>query len=359
MYYKNPFFTFPGRLLFESLLLDFILAFTFFTSVCYAVLSKRFDHQRSAVGMSASIGAALSVGIIWWENRSGITIRSLGPIALVFAMILIAIIIYRAIKQTAGSWSGGGLAIGLFILFILLAGLDLPIDPEVINSLMVSALVIGFIAMLLHHKSSSHNYPFLHSVQPQISEIKDDQASMYRNRCLSNKITKGLKMLKNETDLLKDKPQYTDHIVYEIKRLLPEEGWLTQRMANLRKKAHQIKNGHVARLEETKDIARKLPLPAKKKLSKDIVNSYNNIIDIDKRIERLDAMIAHNESRIKELTKQAQQYAMNYDYKKLTEIVEQAEKLQEHNSKIFKIIDRTENKLSQIAQKVVNETKQE
>ena len=109
MYYKNPFFTFPGRLLFESLLLDFILAFTFFTSVCYAVLSKRFDHQRSAVGMSASIGAALSVGIIWWENRSGITIRNLGPIALVFAMILIATVIYKAIKQTAGSWSGGGL----------------------------------------------------------------------------------------------------------------------------------------------------------------------------------------------------------------------------------------------------------
>jgi len=357
MYYKNPFFTFPGRLLFESLMLDFILAFTFFTSMCYAVLSKRFNHQRAAIGMSASIGAALSVGLIWWENRNGLSIRNLGPIALVFAMMLIAIIIYKAIKQAAGSFSGGGLALGLFTMFIILSGLDLPIDSEVINSLMVTALVVGFIALLLHHKTGSHNYPFLHSVQPKLSEIKDEQSKMYRNRSVSNQISKGLRKLRKDTDLIKERPQNINNTVAQIKRLLPAEGWLTQRMANLRKKAHQIRNGHVARLDETKDLTRKLPLPVKKRLSKDIVNRYNKIIDVDKRIERLDAMAAKNEKRIKDLTQQAEQYALNYNYKGLTDIIEQAEKLQAHNTEIFKTIDRTERKLSAIAQKVINETK--
>ena len=357
MYYKNPFFTFPVRLLFESLMLDFILALTFFTSVCYAVLGKRFNHQRAAIGMSASIGAALSVGLIWWENRNGLSIRNLGPVALVLAMILIAIIIYKAIKQAAGSFSGGGLAVGLFILFIMLAGLDLPVDSEVVNSLMVTALVVGFIALLLHHKTGGHNYPFLHSVQPRLSEIKDERAGMHRNRSISNQISKGFRKLRKDTDLIKERPQNINNTVAQIKRLLPAEGWLTQRMAALRKKAHQIRNGHVARLDETKDLTRKLPLPLKKKLSKDIVNRYNKIIDVDKRIERLDAMAVHNEKKIRELTQQAEQFALNYDYKGLTEIIERAKKLQDHNTKLFKTIDRMEQKLSAIAQKVINETK--
>jgi len=51
--------------LFETTLADFVLAFTFFTAVCYAVLSKRFGMQRPAVAMSVTIGLAFSVGFIW------------------------------------------------------------------------------------------------------------------------------------------------------------------------------------------------------------------------------------------------------------------------------------------------------
>ena len=357
MYYKNPFFTFPGRLLFESYILDFVLAFTFFTSVCYAVLGKRFDHQRSAVGMSASIGAALSVGLVWWENRRGLSIRDLGPAAVVFAMVIIAIVIYKAIKQAAGSWAGGGLALGLFILFAMIMGLDVPVDPELISGLMVIALVVGFLAMLLHSHPGSHNYPFLHSIQPQISEIKDDQARIYRNRSLSKKLFKGLRNLRKDADLIKRNPEHINDTVLQIRRLLPAEGWLTERVANLRKKAHAMKNGHLVRMEETKRRTQNLPTPLKKKISTEIINRYQSLIDYDKRIERLDAMVAHNEKRIRELTQQAEQCALRYDYKGLTDILTQAEKLQAHNSKIFTIIDRTEEKLAAIAKKVINETK--
>ena len=53
--------------LFESALPDFVLAFAFFTSLVYAVLGKRFEHQRSAAMMSAAIGFTLSIGLVWWE----------------------------------------------------------------------------------------------------------------------------------------------------------------------------------------------------------------------------------------------------------------------------------------------------
>ena len=51
-------FAFPLDI-FNTVLPDFILAFTFFTAVIYAVLSRRFGQQRPAVAMSAALGMAL------------------------------------------------------------------------------------------------------------------------------------------------------------------------------------------------------------------------------------------------------------------------------------------------------------
>jgi len=66
----------------ESLLPDFVLAFAFFTSLTYAVLGKRFEQQRPAIAMSAAIGFALSIGLVWWEQSNGFSIKDLGPIAI-------------------------------------------------------------------------------------------------------------------------------------------------------------------------------------------------------------------------------------------------------------------------------------
>lgn len=354
----NQFPRLTVRLLLESLLLDLVLAFTFFTSVCYAVLSKRFNHQRSAAGMSAAIGAAMSFGLIWWEDKNDLSIRNLGPVAVVFAMIVITIVIYKAIKQSTGSFSGGGLAIGLFILFIITAGFDLPVEPDVIVSIMILTLLTGLIAMALHHRPAGRNYPFLNSVRPQIADIKDDQTRMYRNRSISDKISKQLRNLRKDSDLIKDRPEHINDTVVQIKRLLPEEGWLTRRMSDLRTRAHHMKNGHIAKMQETRNITKDLPTQLKKQISTEIIDRYNKIVDFDKRIERLDAITTANEKKIKQLTIQAEKYALEYNFKGLTDIIEKAQKLQDHNSRIFKIIEKTENKLSNLAQKVIDETKQ-
>ena len=75
-------------------------------------------------------------------------------------------------------------------------------------------------------------------------------------------------------------------------------------------------------------------------------------------MERLDKAVAEYETRIRQLTYQAEQYAANYNYQKMHDCLKAAEKLQRHNSKLLKIIERTEAKLSSVAQQVAKEAKE-
>jgi hypothetical protein len=96
----------------ESLVPDFILSFAFFTSLVYAVLGKRFDHQKPAIAMSVSIGFALSIGLVWWEQANGLSIKNLGPIAIGFAILVLSFVMYQSIKKVGGIWAGAGITIG-------------------------------------------------------------------------------------------------------------------------------------------------------------------------------------------------------------------------------------------------------
>ena len=63
--------------LFETLLPDFVLGFAFFTALVYAVLARRFHHQRAAITVSAAMGLALAIGLVWWEQRVGLSVIDL------------------------------------------------------------------------------------------------------------------------------------------------------------------------------------------------------------------------------------------------------------------------------------------
>jgi len=339
----------------ESLLPDFILAFAFFTSICFAVLGKQFEHRRSAIAMSASIGFALSIGLVWWEQANDLSIRNLGPIAIGFAIIILAFVMYQSIRHIGGSWAGAGITLGASILIAKIIGLNIPIDKQVIQSVTTAALVIGTFAFLMHtapHRMSlpSANFP--------VPERKPDMARLFRNRHLSDDLSKKLKRTRKKAMSLNEHPEDAGNVLLQLKRMLPAEGYLTERMAQLRAKAHQIRNGHIARLAETRSIFAKMPTPAKKKASQELSARYNQLIGIDTRLERLDCSVAENEKRIKELTTQAQRYTAQYDHQKLVSCIKQAEKLQKHNTHLFKIIERTEKNLTQIAKKISREVKQ-
>ena len=339
----------------ESLLPDFVLAFAFFTSLVYAVLGKRFDHQRPAVVMSVSIGFALSIGLVWWEQANDLSIKNLGPIAIGFAILVLAVVMYQSIRHVGGGWAGAGITIGASILISRMFGLKMPVDSQIVQTITVVALIIGLVAFL--SKTGSHSIRFS-KVSTNLPDVRHDMSDLYRDRHLSNRLSKKMKKLRRETGTLNEHPEDAGNVLAQLKKMLPAEGYLTERMAQLRAKAHRIRNGHIARLEETRNVFSKLPVSKKKKASAELAARYNQLVGIDTRLERLDKAVAENERRIRELTSMAQQYTARYDYQKLTATLKAAEKLQQHNSKLFKIIDRTEGKLTAVAKKIAKETKE-
>ena len=101
-----------------------------------------------------------------------------------------------------------------------------------------------------------------------------------------------------------------------------------------------------------------MPNSAKKKAAAELAARYNQMVGIDGRLERLDHAVAENEKRIRELTAGAQEYTAKHDHQQLYHTLKAAEKLQHHNSKLFKIIERTEHRLSAIAKAVAKEVKE-
>ena len=181
---------------------------------------------------------------------------------------------------------------------------------------------------------------------------------LFRERHLSHAIERRLNGIKKQSETLRDRPDRAGSIAQQIRKMLPAEGYLIERMARLRAKAHQIRNGHIARLEETRHVFARLPTPAKKKAAAELAAGYNQIIGIDTRLERLDKAVAENERRIRELTQKAQERATQYDHKGLVDCLKHAEKLQKHNSRLFKIIARTEAKLTSLAKQVAARARQ-
>ena len=342
----------------ESLLPDFVLAFAFFTSVVYAVLGKRFDQQRPAIAMSVSIGFALSIGLVWWEQENGFSIKDLGPIAIGFAILVLAFVMYHSIHRVGGGWAGAGITIGASILISQMLGMKVSVDPQIIQTITAVALIVGLIAFLSKTRNRSIRFPHVRANSSDASNVRHDMSNLYRDKNLSNKLSKKMKKLRKETGTLNEHPQDAGNVSVQLKKMLPAEGYLTERMAQLRAKAHRLRNGHIARLEETRQVFAKLPTSAKKKASAELAARYNQLVGIDTRLERLDKAVAENEHRIRELTEQAQQYTANYDYQKLTDCLKAAEKLQGHNSRLFKIIKRTEGQLTTIAKKIAKETKE-
>lgn len=343
--------------LFETALADFVLAFTFFTALCYAVLSKRFGTQRPAAAMSGTIGFALSVGLIWWERATGFSIKDLGPIAIGFAIIAVAFVMYQAIRQIGGSWAGAAITLGVSIIIARLLELNIPIDPEIIQVITMVTLIVGILALVSYTRGHS-GYP--QRVHVPMPEVRHDMTDLYRGRQLSDRLTKTMKKLRRQADTRTEgpAPAGTPDVLVQLRRMLPAEGYLTERMAQLRAKAHRVRNGHIARLEETRHVFAKLPTSAKKKASGELVAGYGHIVGIDTRLERLDKAVAENEVRIRDLTKRAQEYAARYDHKRLSECLKAAEKLQHHNSRLFKVIERTEGKLAAVARKVAQQSKE-
>jgi len=262
---------------------------------------------------------------------------------------------YHAIGKVGGSWAGAGIALGASILIAKVLELNIPLAREVIQTVMIVALIVGILSFLSYRH---YNYPKLQYSRPFVKDIRHDMSDLYRDKRLSSRLSKKMKDIRQRTETLDEHPEESGEILQQLRKILPAEGWLTQRMAQLRAKAHRIRNGHIARLQETRHLVANLPTSAKKKVSTELADRYRHIIGIDTRLQRLDRAVAENERRIYQLTREAQKYTAQPNPQKLHETIKAAEKLQRHNSRLFKIIVRTEGKLTRAAMRVVDKTRE-
>jgi len=344
--------------LLESLIPDFIIAFAFFTALAYAILGKRFGQQRPAIVMSAAVGFALATGLVWWERQQGLSIKDLGPLAVGFAIILMAMLMFQAIRQTGGTWAGAGIASGASILIASALGMGWA-GWSFLPALAMLALIVGVVAFVLHSKGQrTHTHPLPESSIPEVSEVRHDMSDLYEDRHVDERLDHGLSRIRGEARHLADHPQEAPDVMGQLRRILPAEGWLTERMARLRERAYLVRKGHAQKLEETKDFFAKLPASARKKVAADLIAGYQAILGIDQRLERLDAAVAENERRVKTLTTQAQEALARYDYPTLNKLLEDADNLQHHNVKLFRLIERSEQKLAKLVKQLAEEARQ-
>ena len=348
----NPFSQVPFHPLLESLLPDFVLAFAFFTALTYAVLGKRFDHQRPAVVMSGALGLALATGLVWWEHGHGWSIRNLGPVAIGVAVILLGMILFQAIRQTGGSWSGAGIALGASILVASLLGLEWPGASGMLPAAAVLALIIGVVVFLTRaHGGGPRAAIAPGSAGAEYSGVRHDMSNLYEDGRVGDRLKRRFGELRQAAESLPGHADRAGDVMAQLHRMLPAEGWLTGRLARLRAKAHLVRKGHVARIEELREVMKTLAPNAKKQASQELAARFKEL-RLDRRLERLDRAVAENERRVRELTREAEQALARYDYRKLTGLLEAAEKLQGHNSKLLQAVERTEAKLAKVARNV-------
>ena len=349
----------PFGPLFQTRLPDFVLAFALFTALSYAVLGKRFDHQRPAVVMSAAVGLALATGLTWWEHDQGLSIRNLGSVAVGFALMLLALILFQGIRQTGGSWSGAAIAFGASLLIAWVLGLPWARASSMIQGLAFLALIVGVVMFVLHmHRGATHIHPLPKTAVLHVDEVRHDMGDLYEDEHVGDRLRKRLDLLRDEAQHVEDHPQQASELMEQLRRILPAEGWLTERLAQLRARAHLIREGHIHQLQELQQFATTLSPEARKTIASELTSGYQAIVGIDERIERLDNAVAENERRIRDVTSQAREALARYDYARLQDLLDTADKQQRHNQKLLRNIEHTEKKLTRLVETVARRAAQ-
>ncbi|MFP4107271.1 MAG: hypothetical protein ACLFVU_14455 [Phycisphaerae bacterium] len=356
MAWSNPFEAMGLGSLFDTLLPDFLLAFTFFTALSYAVLGRRFKQQRPAAAMSGAIGLALAVGLVWYEHLHGWSIRDLGHIAIGFAVFVLAAVMFQSLRHIGGSIAGAGLSLGASLLVGSALGLHWPGDPRLLTSLTILSLLGGVIAVLMHRgrRSPSSSSTFL-SAGPGASRV--DITDLLQDREASMQTADQLEYLRRESDWLGQRDDLDERIRRQLQRMLLVEGALTQRLAQLREKSHLARKGDLHRIEALKKEMANLPDAAKTRAVKQVRQAWKEA-DLDTRLERLDRTVAVTEKRVRDLTQKAQEAVSRKDYQQVPKLLEKATKLQKHNSQLLRRMEHTEKRLLKLARSAMSAARQ-
>ena len=213
---------------------------------------------------------------------------------------------------------------------------------------MIVALVVGILAFLMHRGQHLRGFS---KPSMDLAPARHDMRDLDHAVDVSHALRRNLHRTIQEADGVHDHPGQAGDVLYQIKRMLPAEGYLTKRMALLQARAHCMRKGQIAEIEETRDMLKDLPPQDRKRISGELAARYAEL-GLDKRIEKLEAWAAENETKIRDLTRDAEQYLVQYDYRRLHDCLKAAEILQKRNSRIFQLIERTEKRLLVLSKQI-------
>lgn len=336
----------------DSVFVDFTLAFTFFTALCFAILSRHFGRQRSAAAMSVALGLGLSIGLMWWESEHGFSVRDLGPLGMGLIVVVLAGVVFQAIRQVGGGWSGVGVAVGVAVGIAWLAGPGGAVSGVLISLVVLLALGAGAAALVIHRGHSERAAP------PWVirtSTMDDDMRVLYRDRVLSERVADQLRDVRRRADTLNEQPEQAGDVMVQLRRILPEAGLLTEQLAQLRAIAHRVRRGHVARIEELRSVIAGLPPEQRREVAEELARRHEEL-KFNVRIDRLDRAVADNERRIRELIRQAEEWLENHEYRRLSRVLDEAVRLQRQNAQLLQVIERSQQRLLAGAQKLAEKS---
>ena len=339
---------------FESRLFEFLIIFTFFISLMFAIFKRRFGDHRLTGALSASISFALSIGLTQWMNRHGYSMTDLGPVAVIVVAAFAAAVIYSLIKT-----SGHGVIAILTIIILIAATLPRTywfFDYQTVFDLVLAGWLLILIWMLMKNSRPHRSVPSVRKRDyPDMDDADDQIKQMYNDRRLSKQISGQLRKLRKPSQLLGDTNSQSTNLILQLQRILPQQGFLAGRMAGLRKKAHLMRNGHIAKIKDIKNLYRQLGPLQKQKVSRQMIEYYQNQTDLDRRLERLEGFIADIEKQSRQLIVRAEICVKNKEFKQYDHIIKKAAKLQDRVTHIIKVIIRTEKKLIDAAHKIVRD----
>jgi len=188
-------------------------------------------------------------------------------------------------------------------------------------------------------------------VESRSAEWRHEIADARRERHVSKDLSRGFRRAEEKADHLYEHPEDAGDIMLQLRRMLPAEGWLTQRLSGLRAKIQRLQQGQFEQVQEIQSELRRLDPKQREQAAKELTSGYKEL-RLDVRLDRLDHQVAETERRIMGLTRQAEARLAEHDYRQLHGILEEAQELQTHNSKLFKHIRQTEEQIVGVARQV-------
>jgi|GEM_PF-5012413 len=150
--------------------------------------------------------------------------------------------------------------------------------------------------------------------------------------------------LRKEATMLTEHPRDAEDIMLQMRRMLPAEGQLVQRLRALQQTAATIRKQTIARISELLQAYETLTTKMKHKALRELAAQCHDL-KFDDKVQQLESAVMANEKRIHELLSRAQNELAAHRFDVVYEVFKAAEKLQKHNTQLFSLMDRTEKKL--------------